>query len=154
MKSTISNHAQGSLEWKQDRAGRATGPSAAAGGGGDGSRDWSCGLRDVVEKTAPRLQAAMMAAAVRVADSKAVSVPARSSLPRNTPSKNAPVAPTPPASVGVKKPPYKPPMTNTNNTKGAHTSFKPAKRWAQLVLSPRGSQSGRTLTMMKMVDVL
>ena len=35
----------------------------------------------------------------------------------------APLAPTPPASVGVKKPPYRPPITNTNSTSGAQTSF-------------------------------
>ena len=53
--------------------------------------------------------------------------------------------------MGVKKPPYKPPITNKNSTKGAHTSFKPLRRSPKDLRSPAGSQSGRKYTISMMV---
>ena len=64
----------------------------------------------------------------------------------------APLAPTPPASVGVKKPPYRPPITNRNSTSGAQTFFRSATRSLQGLSAPRGSQPGRTRTMIMMVS--
>ncbi len=92
------------------------------------------------------------AAAVRVACSSAWRMPARSSLRRITPSRKAPPAPTPPASVGVNTPPYRPPITKMNSTSEGQTSFIAARRSLQGFFSPAGSSLGASATMAMMVS--
>ena len=56
------------------------------------------------------------------------------------------------AQVYVVQPPYKPPITNTNNSSGAQTSFNPSNRCPHVVAAPRGNQSGLTRTITVMVN--
>ena len=57
----------------------------------------------------------------------------------------------PPASVGVNSPPYKPPITNTNNASGAHTSRAAPRRSAHELRGACGRKRGRTRPMMPIV---
>src|SRR5262249_46306397 len=87
------------------------------------------------------------AAAVRVACSSERRISVRVSRPRRTPIKNAPPAPMPPASVGVNRPPYRPPMTKKNSSRVAQISRSPVSRSRQSLRGPAGRYLGRARTM-------
>ena len=54
--------------------------------------------------------------------------------------------------MGVKKPPYRPPITNTNSTSDGHTSFSAIRRSRHGCAGPAGSSFGRTATMAPIVS--
>ena len=61
---------------------------------------------------------------------------------RASANRKPPMAPTPAASVGVKKPPYMPPMTMANSSTTPQMLRMAFRRSAQLARSPGGPYSG------------